>query len=374
MISAMAKRVRVAVLLPVYNAMPYLGECVEDVLAQVGVEVCLLAVDDASQDGSKAYLERLVAAQDHVHVDVSDETKAVERWEKEMERKGNMKHGDEPKEVERVLERRRKGNRIVVLASEKKGHGHALNAALVAADADYVGHMEADDLCPPDRFLKLVQAMQSDPSLDAACSQIGLVGHITDGMTKYAEWQNGLLTHQQMMKARFLEIPALHQSGLYKKHVLEEMRGYQERPDWPVDIDFWNRWFVRGYKVTKVPEPLYFWRQHQTQSTRTNRKNSLPNLQKCKVHYFCQSEGPAYGKCIQLWGRGETLKHIGMLMKDAGAQFVSVDWKPGWPVPEAAIMHQGSVVRVFLFGSDKPRDRIRREFPGFDMENDWFLS
>lgn len=374
MADAMASRVRVAVLLPVYNAMPYLGDCVGDVLAQVGVDVSLLAVDDASQDGSKAYLERIAERQEHVHVDDSDESQARNKWEDGMEKKADMKHQDLPPGVEQVLARRRPGNRLVVLASDRKGHGHALNAALLAAQADYVGHMEADDLCPPDRFLKLVQAMQEDPTLDAACSQIGLVGHITDGMTKYAQWQNGLLTHQQMMKARFLEIPALHQSGLYKKQVLEDMCGYHENTDWPVDIDFWNRWFVRGYKVAKVPEPLYFWRQHRTQSTRTNRKNSLPNLQKCKVHYFCQPEGPAHGKRIQLWGRGETLKHISTLMKDAGAQLVCVDWKPGWPVPEAAVMQQGSVVRVFLFGSDKPRERIRREFPGFDFEKDWFLS
>eukprot|EP00894_Picocystis_sp_ML_P005370 jgi/Pico_ML_1/55887/g1504.t1 len=192
MADAMASRVRVAVLLPVYNAMPYLGDCVGDVLAQVGVDVSLLAVDDASQDGSKAYLERIAERQEHVHVDDSDESQARNKWEDGMEKKADMKHQDLPPGVEQVL-------------------------------ADYVGHMEADDLCPPDRFLKLVQAMQEDPTLDAACSQIGLVGHITDGMTKYAQWQNGLLTHQQMMKARFLEIPALHQSGLYKKQVLEDI-------------------------------------------------------------------------------------------------------------------------------------------------------
>ncbi|GAA1323442.1 glycosyltransferase [Leucobacter albus] len=59
---------RVSVIIPVYNAMPYLTGAIESVLAQDLTELELIAVNDGSTDGSAAELDRLAAADERITV------------------------------------------------------------------------------------------------------------------------------------------------------------------------------------------------------------------------------------------------------------------------------------------------------------------
>ncbi|MBI5211581.1 MAG: glycosyltransferase [Elusimicrobia bacterium] len=54
----MPARPLVSLCIPTYNGLPYLRDCVESVLAQTFRDFELLVVDDASTDGTVAYLER----------------------------------------------------------------------------------------------------------------------------------------------------------------------------------------------------------------------------------------------------------------------------------------------------------------------------
>ena len=49
---------QLSIVMPVYNAMPYLPKAVHDVLYQTGVSLELLAVDDGSNDGSFEFLQQ----------------------------------------------------------------------------------------------------------------------------------------------------------------------------------------------------------------------------------------------------------------------------------------------------------------------------
>ena len=53
---------RISVVVPVYNAEPYLEECIASVLEQQGVALELILVDDASTDGSSAVCEAAAEA------------------------------------------------------------------------------------------------------------------------------------------------------------------------------------------------------------------------------------------------------------------------------------------------------------------------
>ena len=47
--------------------------------------------------------------------------------------------------------------------------------------------------------------------------QVALNGFESAGMQKYIKWQNSVLTAAQMRSERFIEIPALHQTCVYRK-------------------------------------------------------------------------------------------------------------------------------------------------------------
>ena len=101
--------VRVSIIMPVYNAMPYLEQSVRAVQAQTMREWELLLIDDGSADGSGALADELAA-------------------------------GD---------------SRIRVIHQQNAGVSAARNAGLDAARGQYIGFVDADDLPTPEMFERL---------------------------------------------------------------------------------------------------------------------------------------------------------------------------------------------------------------------------
>ena len=48
---------RISVIVPAYNIAPYLGRCLDSLLAQTHVDLEIIVVDDGSKDGTGAILE-----------------------------------------------------------------------------------------------------------------------------------------------------------------------------------------------------------------------------------------------------------------------------------------------------------------------------
>ena len=501
----------ISVLMPCRNAMPWLPDCVASVLAQEGLEsdggLELIVVDDSSTDGSREWLRDLAAALAEADAgrasDVSDapprgdarsneldlfpderpssppvksrEDKEeattecsspfppdrLETWEKEK---------FAPLRVADVVSRRAPGNALRVLTVEAfgpSGQGLALNLAYRHARAPLIGEMESDDLRPPRCFLELKSALEANETWDGATSRVSLIGWDRPGMKRWIEWQNAQTTPSEMANGRFLEIPALRGSGLFRRSAMERVAAAEEDDDvvddddddggekkddekqkqkekqkaepsrpyrdlwlvdgrvrdcahdgdpdyarvgrtihrpagwWPVDADFWQRWFAKGLVAGKVPSALYLWRQYPAQSTRTHERCSLERLRKCKAHFLVAKGGPARGKAVQIWGTGETLAAWTRDLREAllsewrrekkktsplffsrsggeeererlaAALVRAVEYKPGAPVSASALKKEDEASRVALetfrnlsgagLGSEPPREATRAE-------------
>lgn len=108
---------KLSVVIPVYNAEPYLRQCLDLVLAQDIREIEVLCVDDGSTDGCAVILAEYAA----------------------------------------------KDARIRVLTQGNSGQGAARNRGLELATGDYVYFMDADDeLAASDALSRLVAAMDRD--------------------------------------------------------------------------------------------------------------------------------------------------------------------------------------------------------------------
>ena len=320
---------RVDVLLPVRCARRTLPSALGDVLAQEGVAVRVIAVvdpgPDGRDDGSTDWLEAAAA--------------------------------DEP--------------RLAVRRGPGAGAAAALELALSLAEAELVSHMEADDRCPPDRLARLHGALASGApdggapdggALDAVTSRVAQFGARTPGMRRYLDWQNGLLTPADMARERFVEIPALHQTGLYRRAALEAAGGYRCLGPWPVDIDFWMRWFERGLRVAKLPRVLYRWRQHPRQSTRGGGQHELAALRACKLAALARLHGPDGREPapLHLVSTGRTLEAWRDELTAAGLELAGVDtWKPGRPPPTVAPGARALVV----YGMQATRERLLAALP-----------
>ena len=108
---------RVSVIVPVYNAMPYLTGALESVLAQDLPELEIIAVNDGSTDGSGAELDRFAAL--------------------------------DP--------------RVQVLHQENSGWpGHPRNRGIERATGEYLFFMDADDTMAPHALRSMVELAERD--------------------------------------------------------------------------------------------------------------------------------------------------------------------------------------------------------------------
>ena len=127
------------------------------------------------------------------------------------------------------------------------GQGAALNFALSLAKAPLIGEMESDDLRPRNCFAKLKAGLDAHPDWDCVTSRVLLMGECCgaggagaerrksfgNGMSEFALWQNSLLEPEELARDRFIEIPAMRASGLFRREVLiEKIGGYRDL--WPV--------------------------------------------------------------------------------------------------------------------------------------------
>jgi len=312
---------RIDVLLPVRQARRTLPSAAGDVLAQRSVDLRLLAVVDAgpggADDGSRAWLEDLA----------------------------------------------RRDRRVLVLDGPGRGVGAALDRALGRATAPLVAHMEADDRCAPDRLARQAAALSADAALAGVTCRTAQFGARTPGMRRYLDWQNALATHDALARERFVEIPALHQTGLYRAEALRAIGGYAPRGPWPADIDAWLRWFehdalVSPLRVAKLPRVLYRWRQHPAQSTRGGGMHAPDALRSCKLHYLARLHGRrgARPRPVLLLSTGTTLATWSRELPGAGLTLAgAVDWKPGRPVPRVP---DGALV-LAVYGMVGVRTRLR---------------
>ncbi|CAJ1402465.1 unnamed protein product [Effrenium voratum] len=342
----------ISVIMPCRNGMPFLPWALDD-LASSSVALEVLVCDDGSSDGSAEWLQRLHTALEAPDVpDAPDAPSAPdapgapdapdgESWDPACGLSSDTPWvqqepwpGEDAAPSPAVVSRKMcaAGHRLVLLNSGGRGQGAAQNACLQAASAPLVGLMDADDRGDPERFQKLLDALKDHRDWIGACSQVRIFGTVSEGMARYVQWQNSLLQPEELMQSRFVEIPALHQSGLYPRSLLlETLQGYRDLPGWPIDIDTWMRLAEAGARIGKVPMQLYGWRQHTLQSTRNHGRCGIDRLRNCKAHFLLRSLPKI--RRLEIWSTGETLARWrealqSQMPKEARMELALLDWRP----------------------------------------------
>lgn len=206
----------ISVIMPCFNAAPYVEEAVRSVLDQTYRDIELIVVDDGSTDAS-------------------------------------------PEIVGRLAEEYR--GRITQVAQSNAGPYAARNHGLRLAKGEYVAFLDADDWWSPDCMQKLQSAVSESPSFALA----------------YCGWQNiGLEGGRgapyvppdyelEDKAARFLRAAApwpIH-AALVRRSVMQEVGGFDLDLPTCMDYDLWLRIAV-ARPIRLVPEVLAFYRHHQS--------------------------------------------------------------------------------------------------------------
>lgn len=274
----------VSVLMPAYNAAATVAEAVASVRAQEWSDWELVAVDDGSTDDTAALLHAAAAA--------------------------------DP--------------RVRPLPCPHRGLVASLNAGLAACRAPLVARLDADDRMDPRRLRLQVEYLCRHPEVGLVGSQIECFprAQIQEGLQRYQEWLNSLITHEQIARDLWVESPFAHPSVTFRAEIVRALGGYQEH-GWAEDYDLWIRLYLAGVRFAKVPEVLLYWRDRPERLTRTGKAYSLRNFRRLKIHYLRQSFLRGRERVI-VWGAGRGGRAWGASLEEAQveiAAFVDIDPK-----------------------------------------------
>jgi glycosyltransferase involved in cell wall biosynthesis len=248
----------VSVLMPCYNTADTLKEALESLRSQTFPDFEIVAVDDGSTDDTTAILQAWQAQDERLHV----------------------------------------------IHQAHAGIIAALNGGLAACQAPLIARLDSDDRCYPERLASQAAFLEEHPDVDVAgCLVEGFPpGQVREGYRIYMDWLNSLVTDGDIRREIFVESPLAHPSVMFRRSVVEQAGGYQER-GWAEDYDLWLRLYLRGVRFGKVPQVLLAWRERPERLTRLDSRYSVENFLRAKACYLAQ--GPLAGRsAVIIWGAG----------------------------------------------------------------------
>ncbi len=228
------KNPTISVLMPVYNAAPYLKEAIESILNQTYTDFEFLIFNDGSTDESADIIRRY------------DDQRIV--FHDSLVNLGYVTH---------------------------------LNKGLQEARGQYIARMDADDIAMPERFTKQIAVLEKDTHMGICGSWMKIIH--TEEVIRYPH------SHQEITDRLLIENPFAHSAVMFRTdivriHRLQYKQDYMPTEDFKLWSEILN--FSNGHNV---PEVLLHYRRHSGQISSVKNQLQLWNLQRVKTE--CLSYG-----------------------------------------------------------------------------------
>ena len=222
---------KLAVILPAYNAEAHLAECLDSLLNQTFQDFCILAINDASIDNTSKILESYAKMDPRLRVYHFTQNQ------------GEPSAGKLAKDILNYM------------------------------NVEYVARMDADDICLPNRFEKQIQYLDNHPEIDVLGSNAVLFNH---EQTDKSPVISDLPLLDKDIKAHFSLARGhmINPSVMWRHSSIKELGlNYAQTATAP-DFHMWIQCALNGKTFANLPEPLLFYRVHSEQESQKRAKLS----------------------------------------------------------------------------------------------------
>ena len=165
----------------------------------------------------------------------------------------------------------RKDSRIIIICNEVNSRlAASLNNCLSVARGEYIARMDADDVCVPHRLGTQVEFLETHKKFACVGSDRIIFDEQGDrGIRKSTEDPDIIILRHGA--------PFAHPTIMMKKTVFDELGGYVSSKETmrAEDLDLWFRFYYKGYKGYNIQEPLYRYRESETDFKKRGLKAAL---------------------------------------------------------------------------------------------------
>jgi glycosyltransferase involved in cell wall biosynthesis len=217
----MSKMPAVSIVMPIYNAEPYLTKALESVLGQTFEDIQVVCVNDGSKDSSLATMKEFAA----------------------------------------------KDDRILILDQENGGYGHAMNSGIAASTGEYIGILEPDDYILP-MMLEKLYSIAKQEDLDFIRSNYNRMTTDENGIESFQEekiankpeYYGTVLNPQENLD--LFNVRMENWTGIYKADFIKGNNiVFNESPGAAFqDNGFWFQTYCLAKRIYLVDEAFYCYR------------------------------------------------------------------------------------------------------------------
>lgn len=234
-------RIKLSLVIPMYNVENYIVECINSIKSQITEEVEVIIVDDGSTDNSKKVLDDIILNLPKI-----------------------------------------KSNQFKVLSQKNQGQSVARNTALDIAIGSYVAFVDSDDILPENYFKQVVEIIDTYQPDVICCEAERFLRKPNDTNFRiYLSDQEGYVENTQEVKQRIFNqhnwYPWLY---IFKREVFADKRFipgiYFE------DIIFMTDVIIRARNLYFSKMVSYYYRSNAESSLRAV---NLSNIKKQKLSY-----------------------------------------------------------------------------------------
>ena len=205
--------VPITVVVPVYNAAPFVRRALESIASQTFRDFDAIVVDDGSKDASLAEIRACIGSD----------------------------------------------LRFRVITRENRGLVASCNEAVRASTTRYVFRMDADDVAHPDRFERQFRYLEENPSCVALGTRVLLADEELLPIIESFKAESHASIDAENLQGTGSAM--CHPTVAMRREALEAAGGYRPEYEWAEDLDLFLRLAEVG-RVANLPDVLLTYRQH----------------------------------------------------------------------------------------------------------------
>jgi len=221
-----------------------------------------------------------------------------------------------------LVEKQAEAGRVIVANNKGKGIIDALQTGYDLSSGNYISRMDADDVMPAKKLMRLYEVLQKTNAHVATGKVKYFHLHeqrVGDGYRKYENWLNDIATNATYYNEIYKECVVASPNWLIRRRDFDRAGGFHGQ--YPEDYDLVFRWYAQNYIIQAVNEITHHWYDHETRVSRNDDHYKENNFFTLKLYWFFKVDFQKE-RGIVIYGAGNKGKFLAKRIQEETSDIV----------------------------------------------------